>query len=245
MSPTLSCPACGSARLERVSETSAEFICAVCRSLVADPKRATILARLRTRGRKEGPWSLVGLATDKVLMARRYHVFTVSANGATMVAPPAGVDIDDLNADDLAEVARFVPPSELARRKKWGERGIVARVAGRPVGCVWLAPEPRTRKFPVPIALASNEIYADGLYVRPGYRGSGTGTALSAARRSRARRLGYSTIVAHTYIDNHAARKVQAAQDGTLRETVLFVVLLGRWRRVWRRDAREVTTGAR
>ena len=182
---------------------------------------------------------LSSAALGKLITVRRYHVFAVQSDEVRPVPLPDGIGLDDLGEADLESLARIIPRSELERRLRRGEHGIVAReLGGRTVGCVWLAPEPRRRTFPVPIELALGETYADGLYVTATSRGHGIGTALSAARRSRARRLGFSTIVAHTRSDNLPALRVQAAQAGNRRETVMIATLLGRWRLVrhWGED---------
>jgi GNAT superfamily N-acetyltransferase len=228
---SLSCPVCGSARLERVrAEPASEFLCVVCRALTERPPRATLAARVVTRVRRDGFRRVVGLVGRRVIDVRRYVVYVVPSAGAAAIDLPAGVEIDDLRPDDLDGLASIVPRSELQGRLDQGELGIVARAEGLPVGCVWLAPGLRRRRFPLPIELGPGEVYADGLFVARSKRNRGVGTALSRARRARAQSLGFHSVVAHAHVENLRARRIQEAQGAVPREAVVLVTLLGRWR---------------
>jgi GNAT superfamily N-acetyltransferase len=110
------------------------------------------------------------------------------------VSPPPGVRIAEASISDWPALEAILTRRELngfARRLAAGMVGLIAWRDGSPIGYTWVADRLLSFVTPCPIALPSNAAYLFDLYVHPGERSGGIGSALASARLELARARGF------------------------------------------------------
>jgi ribosomal protein S18 acetylase RimI-like enzyme len=111
------------------------------------------------------------------------------------VAPPPGVRISELTSSDWSALETIVTRRELtgfARRLAAGMVGLIAWRGERPAGYTWLTRQMLPFVTPCPVVLPPHAAYLFDLYVIPGERSGGIGSALASARLALARAQGFT-----------------------------------------------------
>jgi GNAT superfamily N-acetyltransferase len=148
---------------------------------------------------------------------------------------PAGVEIRVLADRDWGALAQALTTRSLERfrrRAMPGRTCLVAWGGGRPVGYTWLS-EPEATPESLPVSLPSGVVYGWGLWVDPGERGRGVGSALVSTRLVYAREHGARRAWRVIGDDNRPAlRTFQKTSDDRARPLgrVTYVTFLGRLR---------------
>lgn len=107
---------------------------------------------------------------------------------------PPGVHITELTSSDWPALGAIVTRRDLrgfARRLDEGMVGLIAWRATRPIGYTWVTERLLPHVTPCPFILPSNAAYLFDLYVVPGERSAGIGSALASARLTLARARGF------------------------------------------------------
>jgi GNAT superfamily N-acetyltransferase len=103
-----------------------------------------------------------------------------------------------------------------SRRIAAGRKLLVAWRGNEPVGVTWIAGNHTTMALDgMPLDLPQGWCYAYQLYVHPGARGGGLGTALTNARMHYARELGYSRVTRMIRARNTPALRSAAKAKGS------------------------------
>jgi GNAT superfamily N-acetyltransferase len=147
------------------------------------------------------------------------------------VPPPPGVTIEVFRGD-WGELSGIATRREIRLFERAAARGrdcLLARREGRPIGWTWSsrAIDPSLEVHPIP--LPWDAAYGWNLYVIPSERGSGTGTALVAARLRLAREQGCRKgwrLVAPTNSPSHRT-VAKTAGGGNRRIATFFYLKLG------------------
>jgi GNAT superfamily N-acetyltransferase len=141
-----------------------------------------------------GVWDAVASRTvHRVIRVSRLTVFAQKLERIPEVAPPAGIRIAQLRADEVEALAPIAGERERARFRRLLEIGCIGLAAWReerPIGYAWVALEMRPEVTVCPLELPAHAAYLWDLYVVPAERGSGLGSALAAGRLRTARGLG-------------------------------------------------------
>jgi GNAT superfamily N-acetyltransferase len=141
-----------------------------------------------------GVWhAVISRTVHRLIRTSRLTVFAHPLEHVPDVAPPAGITISRLRADQveaLAPIAGRRDREHFRRLLALGCVGLVAWKDGRAVGYAWLGKEMRAEVALYPIELPAHAAYLWDLYVVPAERCGGLGSALAAERLRTARELG-------------------------------------------------------
>ena len=141
-----------------------------------------------------GVWDAITPRTiHRVARVSRLTVYSQSLHLVPDVPLPAGVTVARLRPEQvplLAPIAGARDRERFGRLLGIGCIGLVAWRGTRPVGYAWLTTELRPEVGGGPLKLPADAAYLWDLYVLPGERGNGVGSALVAERLRAARSLG-------------------------------------------------------
>jgi GNAT superfamily N-acetyltransferase len=168
-------------------------------------------ALLYRRGGFKDVWDGFARRTlHRLIRYGRLVVYAQPLDRAPVLPPPAGVTISAIDEAGCAALASLIPQRELDRFRALvsaGRHCMVAWRDGRPIGYAWVAERVGPDVTLVPLPLPEDGAYLWDLYVIPGERCNGIGSALASARcqvaRARGFREGWRTIKP----DNHASIK--------------------------------------
>lgn len=142
-----------------------------------------------------GVWDALAPRTlYRVFRKGHMVIFAQSLDSCPEVAPPAGVRIAPLSESDWPWMSALVAQRDLARFRALaaaGRHGVVAWRGAKPIGYGWVAEQVGPDVTACPLPLPSYAAYLWDLYVVPGERGNGVGTALASARIRTAQKRGF------------------------------------------------------
>jgi GNAT superfamily N-acetyltransferase len=124
----------------------------------------------------------------------RLMIIAQGVHSFRQVPPPPEIRISRLTQADWPALGTVVTRRELngfGRRLAGGMIGLIAWRAGRPVGYTWITGRLLPGVTPFRLTLPPTAAYLFDLYVLPGERNSGVGSALVSARLERARDEGF------------------------------------------------------
>jgi GNAT superfamily N-acetyltransferase len=232
MARTPSCPVCGAGGVARTSAAlldEAAWRCERCGSTFVEPALAGLPARVRVRAKREGTAELARQVRRDLVDVRHHFLFRQPVGDGPKPDLPSGVTVGAPTPAELGELGSLIPRYQLAERLDRGDQCLVARLEGRVVGCIWLAPGPLPSDYyPTPVSLAPDEVYTDGLFVDRAFRGQGIGGALLRARIDAARERGYRACLSHVRAGNTPALRSHARYGNPVVEDVYSVVLCRR-----------------
>jgi GNAT superfamily N-acetyltransferase len=160
-----------------------------CRTFPADAMLGYRLEGMR------GVWDALAPRTiDRILYAGHIIIFAQRLDSAPEVSAPPGVDIRRIGEDDWPALAATVMQRNLARFRRLaatGHHGLVAWRGSQPIGYGWVAASLGPDVTACPLALPADAAYLWDLYVIPGERSNGVGSALASARVRIARECGF------------------------------------------------------
>lgn len=168
-----------------------------------------------------GVWDAITPRTiHRVVRASRLTVFSQALHAIPDVKTPAGVAVKRLRpeqVESLAPIAGARDRERFRRLLRIGCIGLVAWRGTRPVGYAWLATELHPEVGHCPLALPADAAYFWDLYVLPGERGNGVGSALAGERLRAARELGRTAGWRMIAPDNTASLRVLHRSGGSTR----------------------------
>jgi GNAT superfamily N-acetyltransferase len=142
-----------------------------------------------------GVWDALRQRTvDRIVAAGHVVIFAQSLDSAPEIPAPEGVVLRPLSAGDLPALSSIVSQRDLSRFRilmAKGRHGVVAWRGSQPIGYGWVAERLGPDVTACPLALPADAAYLWDLYVVPGERSSGVGSALASARIRIARQRGY------------------------------------------------------
>lgn len=160
-----------------------------CRTFPADAALA-----YRHQGWR-GVWDALAPRTiDRIVRTGRMLIFAQSLDTSPQVAPPPGVRIAPLSEADWPALSSLVTQRDLARFRALavaGRHGLIAWRGSRPIGYGWVAERVGPDVTACPLPLPSYAAYLWDLYVVPGERSNGVGSALASARIRTAQECGF------------------------------------------------------
>ena len=143
-----------------------------------------------------GVWDALAPRTvERIFRAGRMLIFAQSLDTSPEVAPPPGVRIAPLSEADWPALSSLVTQRDLARFRALavaGRHGLIAWRGPQPIGYGWVAERIGPDVTACAFALPAHAAYLWDLYVIPGERSNGIGSALASARIRTARELGFS-----------------------------------------------------
>ena len=160
-----------------------------------------------------GVWKvLASRSLHRWFQAGRLIVFAQPLDQAPEISPPAGITIGTVTEADCAGLAALVGLRDLRRFRALlaeGRHCVAAWRGSQPVGHGWVSKRigPENAIWPPPFEFPEYAAYLGNLYVLPGERGKGVGSALARARLQKARELGF----------REGWRMVAASNDASLR----------------------------
>lgn len=184
----------------------------------------------------QGVWkALASRSVHRWFQAGRLIVFAQPLDATPEISPPAGITIGAVTEADCARLASLVGLRDLARFRALLSKGrhcIVAWRGSQPVGHGWVYPGigPENAIWPPPFEFPEYAAYLANLYVLPGERSKGVGSALARARLQKARELGFREGWRMIAVSNSASlRTIQnSGGRGRVVGEVRFVKLLTR-----------------
>ena len=164
-------------------------------------------ALLYRRGGLAEVWDAFARRTvHRLIRSGHLVVYAQPLDRAPYIAPPLGVTISTIDEAGCAAMVRLVPQRELERFRaliSGGRHCVVAWRDGRPIGYAWVAEQVGPDVTLVPLPMPADAAYLWDLYVLPGERCNGIGSALASARcqvaRARGFREGWRTIKPDNY----------------------------------------------
>ncbi len=160
-----------------------------CRTFPADAALA-----YRHQGWR-GVWDALAPRTiDRIVRTGRMLIFAQSFDSSPDVAPPAGVRIAPLSESDWPAMSTLVTQRDLAHFRALAAAGrhcLVAWRGAQPIGYGWVAERVGPDVTACPLPLPSYAAYLWDLYVVPGERSNGVGSALASARIRTAQECGF------------------------------------------------------
>lgn len=160
-----------------------------CRTFPADALLAYRLEGIR------GVWNaLIERTVARLFRTGHAVVFAQFLDSAPEVPPPAGVVIRRLGDGDWQALSRMVQQRDLGRFRALiaaGRHGMVAWRGSQPIGYAWVASSVGPDVTAYPLRLPEHAAYLWDLYVVPGERCNGVGSALASARIRVAREYGF------------------------------------------------------
>ena len=160
-----------------------------CRTFPGDAALAFRLEGIR------GVWETLAARTvDRVIRSGRMVVFAQALDSAPDIAPPPGVTIRPLADGDWPALARIVTQRNLGLFRALvanGHHALVAWRGSEPIGYGWVAERAGPDVTACPLVLPPDAAYLWDLYVVPGERSNGIGSALASARIRTARDRGF------------------------------------------------------
>jgi GNAT superfamily N-acetyltransferase len=142
-----------------------------------------------------GVWDALRQRTvDRIVAAGHLVIFAQSLDSAPEIPAPEGVVLRPLGSDDWPALSSIVSQRDLSRFRTLmakGRHGVVAWRGSQPIGYGWVAERLGPDVTACPLALPADAAYLWDLYVVPGERSSGVGSALASARIRIARQRGY------------------------------------------------------
>lgn len=147
---------------------------------------------------------------------------------------PEGIRIEPYAGPDWDRFRELAGPGQrrlYARRIAAGRKLLVAWRADEPVGVTWMVGNHATMALDgMTLALPEGWAYAYQLFVHPGARGGGLGSALTNARMHYARELGYNRLTRMIRKKNTPALRSAARAKGSTEPagTALLYHTLGR-----------------
>lgn len=142
-----------------------------------------------------GIWGTLAARTVyRVLRTGHVVIFAQSLDGSPDLPPPSGVRIAPLSESDWPAMSALVTQRDLARFRTLlaaGRHGVVAWRGAQPIGYGWVAGKVGPDVTACPLSLPSHAAYLWDLYVLPGERSNGVGSALARARVATARKYGF------------------------------------------------------
>lgn len=154
---------------------------------------------------------------------------------AIEVRPPPGVRIERLDEGHWDALAAICNRRMLRRHRRALQRervGVLAIRDERVLGYTWLSDRMDRDLEVYPIKLGSKAVYGWNLFVDPGERGKGIGSALVRARMRMARDLGYETTMRVIDPENQPAIATvrNSSSDRPARALgILYYLKLFRW----------------
>jgi GNAT superfamily N-acetyltransferase len=143
-----------------------------------------------------GVWGALAARTiERLFRTGRVVIFAQPLDTAADAAPPAGVRISALSEADWPALSTLVSQRSLARFRALvsaGRHCVVAWRGSEPIGYGWVAERMGPDVTACELALPPHAAYLWDLYVVPGERSNGVGSALAGARIRTARELGFS-----------------------------------------------------
>jgi GNAT superfamily N-acetyltransferase len=142
-----------------------------------------------------GIWdALADRTLHRVLRTGHVIVFAQLLESAPEVLPPPGVAIRPLSQKDWPALSKIVTRRSLALFRTLaanGRHGLVAWRGSEAIGYGWVAEQIGPDVTACPLAMPPYAAYLWDLYVVPGERSNGVGSALASARVQLARGLGF------------------------------------------------------
>lgn len=161
-----------------------------CRTFPADAALAYRLSGM------QGVWDALAPRTIyRVLRTGHVVIFAQRLDSASDISPPPGVVIRPLAERDWPALSSLVMQRDLALFRAWaaaGCHGLVAWRGSQPIGYGWVAERMAPEVSACPLMLPPDAAYLWELYVAPGERCSGVGSALASARIRTARERGFT-----------------------------------------------------
>lgn len=156
------------------------------------PRDAALAYRLDGWG---GVWGTLAQRTVyRIFRTGHLVIFAQALDASPDVAPPAGVRIAPLSESDWSAMSTLVTQRDLARFRALvaaGRHGVVAWRGAQPIGYGWVAERIGPDVTACPLSLPSDAAYLWDLYVVPGERSNGVGSALASARIRTAQECGF------------------------------------------------------
>lgn len=149
----------------------------------------------RSRGAGAIRGAILWRTSRSVYNRRRFLVVEHDLTAGVGAPPPSGVEVRVLDERDLARLAPAMTTRTVERFRQRigaGRTGVVAWRGARPVGFAWVSARIERRFEYLPVPLPSDGVYCWDLWVDPGERGRGVGSALAGARLSHARDAGFT-----------------------------------------------------
>jgi GNAT superfamily N-acetyltransferase len=144
-----------------------------------------------------GVWAAFASRTVfRCFHAGRLVVIAQEIDRPPVLSVPDGIVFEPLTEARCNDLIPLAGRLEVRRFSRWltlGRHCVVAWRGSVPVGYGWVVPRmgPEDFVWPVPFELPQDAAYLCNLYVLPGERGNGLGSALSRARLRKAWELGY------------------------------------------------------
>lgn len=148
----------------------------------------------RTEGIR-GVWSaLVERSVYRVLRMGRLTVYAQPLDNIAVLQPPPGIRVAAIRDEEWPVFSSLVSQRHLPRFRARVQAGCHCLVAWRgstPLGYAWVAEQITPLVSEVPPPLPPDAAYLWDLFVIPGERGNGIGSALAHARLRTAQALGF------------------------------------------------------
>ncbi len=160
-----------------------------CRTFPSD-----VLLSYRLGGIRSMWDALADRSVHRLIRTGHMVVFAQTLESAPEICPPLGVVIRLLSDDDWAALSRIVTQRSLASFRVLAGNGrhcVIAWRGSEPIGYGWVATWIGPDVTACPLALPADAAYLWDLYVLPGERSNGVGSALASARIRTARELGF------------------------------------------------------
>jgi GNAT superfamily N-acetyltransferase len=146
-----------------------------------------------------------------VTVYRRLMIVTRKLDAGGWPPPPkisvTAELLDQATADDYLALRRDVKPLEVQRRLATGQRCVLARRAGKPVGALWFASERAELPYlDLTFYLVDGIGYVYDVYTAPDLRGAGVSSALRPHYLEGLRAEGCHTLLGTTMPENVSGR---------------------------------------
>ncbi len=160
-----------------------------CRTFPGDAALGYRLGGLR------GAWDALAARTiDRVIRTGHLVVFAQTLDSAPEIPPPPGVVIRPIESRDWPALSKIVTQRSLGLFRALitnGRHGVVAWRGSEPIGYGWVAERLGPDVTACALELPPYAAYLLDLYVVPGERSNGIGSALASARIRIARERGF------------------------------------------------------